>query len=319
MLEITPIQQQNYRTEIERDPSLKSKHTKRAYAGNLSSFDSWRAGRPLSKMLVEQYAAQLQAEGKSPGTVNLALASIRWMARRTANIALDMPLHSQNEKLERAEFVAHADRVASVRNVRGHREPKGRNITQGELAALMQTCQQDPGPAGNRDAAMIAIAWATGTRRDEIAGLDLADFTVTNDGEGDLLIKGKGDKQRKAFLYNGAFMALTDWLKVRGDQPGPIFCIINKGGRIFDKHRITGEAMRQLLIKRVQRAGVKPLTWHDFRRTFAGNLLDNAQDISTVSRLMGHSDVKTTQGYDRRPLETQRKATKCLFVPYGNF
>ena len=63
-------------------------------------------------------------------------------------------------------------------------------------------------------------------------------------------------------------------------------------------------------------ARLKPLTWHDFRRTFAGNLLDSGADLATVQRLMGHSDPSTTSGYDRRGEETRRKAVQALFVPY---
>ena len=74
--------------------------------------------------------------------------------------------------------------------------------------------------------------------------------------------------------------------------------------------------MRVLLDKRVTMAGVKPLTWHDFRRTFAGNLLDSGIDLVTVQKLMGHSDPTTTSNYDRRGDEVKRKAIKTLFVPY---
>lgn len=58
------------------------------------------------------------------------------------------------------------------------------------------------------------------------------------------------------------------------------------------------------------------LTWHDFRRSFAGNLLDAQVDLATVQRLMGHASPLTTSNYDRRPAEVQRSALSKLHVPY---
>ena len=298
------------------DPRLKSDHTRRGYQTDLTAFEDWRAGRALSRLLVEQYAAELQTAGKAPGTINRALAAVRWYARRLADLLQDTPAQGDVERRNRAEMVALSERVASVRDVRGKRQPKGRHVATGELAALLAICERDPSPAGARDTAMIALAWATGARRAELAGLTLADLTPTGEDEGELVIRGKGDKDRTAYLYNGAYRALTDWLAVRGDDPGPIFCKINKAGALAPADGLSGEAIRLILAKREGEAQVKPLTWHDFRRTFAGNLLDNGQDLVTVQKLMGHSDPATTSNYDRRGDEVKRKAIKTLHVPY---
>jgi site-specific recombinase XerD len=61
---------------------------------------------------------------------------------------------------------------------------------------------------------------------------------------------------------------------------------------------------------------VNPLTWHDFRRTFAGNLLNGGSDLVTVQKLMGHASPTTTSNYDRRGDEVNRNAERALFVPY---
>lgn len=302
-------------SEIERDPRLKSAHTRRSYKADLLAFETWRAGRPFTRLLVEEYAAGLQQAGRAPDTINRALAAIRWWARRLAARIQEQPALSETEQRLRAEMIAQAERAVGVRDVRGSRLPKGRHISAGELSALMQACENDPTPAGARDAALIALAWCSGARREELAGLALSDY-VTSDDEGRLRIHGKGDKMRTLYIYDGAFAALADWLKLRGDLAGPLFCAINKGGSLQPAARLSGEALRLILEKRIEQARLQPLTWHDFRRTFAGNLLDNGQDLATVQRLMGHTSPLTTSEYDRRGEEVKRRAVRTLFVPY---
>lgn len=71
-----------------------------------------------------------------------------------------------------------------------------------------------------------------------------------------------------------------------------------------------------MLTKRAALAGVKDLSPHDWRRTFAGDLLDAGADLVTVQKLMGHADPKTTAAYDRRPDAAKRRAVDLLHVPY---
>ena len=59
-------------------------------------------------------------------------------------------------------------------------------------------------------------------------------------------------------------------------------------------------------------AGLKRLTPHDLRRTFATKLLENGEDVFLVQDLMGHSSVETTKNYDRRDEKAKTKAAKAL-------
>lgn len=304
-----------WKKQILMDPHLKSEHTRRGYLADLAAFEAWRAGRPASKLLVEQYLAELQASGRSPTTINRRLAGIRWYARRMADLLRDLS-SPEWEGSRRAALIDQAERIASVEGVRGVRAKKGRHISAGELAAMMGACEDDPGPAGLRDACLVALASTCGLRRDELGGLTVEDWRIL-EGEGELTIHGKGDKSRIAYINNGAYSALVDWLQLRGPGPGPLFCAILKSGQMIKSKRLHGEALRQILIKRLKQAGVnQPTTWHDFRRSFAGNLLDGGADLVTVQKLMGHSSPTTTANYDRRGDEVKRKAIKTLHVPY---
>lgn len=299
--------------ELHRDPHLKSEHTRRGYLTDLKIFNEWRAGRPVTKLLVEEFAAQLQSTEHSPNSINRSLAAVRWWARRMGDLAAEDPtLGREHQEL----IITQSARVVAIEDVDGTREPKGRHVALGELTALMHVCAVDASPRGVRDAALIALGWSTGARRAEIAGLKLDDLKFTAEREADLVIHGKGDKVRTVYIYNGAADALRDWLPLRGDDPGPLFYAIRKNDKIVCGHGLGDEALALILEKRQREALVDELTWHDFRRTFAGNLLDSGVDLATVQKLMGHSSPTTTSNYDRRDEQAKRRAVQTLNVPY---
>lgn len=203
-------------------------------------------------------------------------------------------------------------RAADLASVAGSTLPRGRALTSGEIAALLDACAKDQSAAGARDAAIIALLRAGGLRRAEVCALTLADF---NADAGTLVIHGKRNKAREIPVHNGTLDALSDWLAIRGNEPGPIFTPINKGGAVIIR-QMHSEAIFNLLAKRATEAGVKNLSPHDLRRTFVSDLLDAGADISTVQRLAGHANVTTTARYDRRGEAAKRKAIDLLHVPY---
>ena len=177
---------------------------------------------------------------------------------------------------------------------------------------MMGICAEDGGPAGVRDGALIGLMYAAGLRRAEVVALNVEDYTPET---GDLVVRGKGSKERLLYVDNGAQDALHDWLALRGPEPGPIFCPINKGGRL-ELRRLTDQAVYNMLRKRAGQATVKPVSPHDMRRTFVSELLDAGADLAVVQRLAGHAQIQTTARYDRRGEGAKRKAIGLLHVPY---
>lgn len=248
-----------------------------------------------------QHTAAIRAQlmtRYSAATVNKFLSALRGVLRECWRLGL-----TSAEDYQRA---------ADLGSVTGSTVPAGRELQPGEITALLASCESDLTPAGARDAAVIALMYAAGLRRDEVVRLDLEDYEPDT---GKLVILGKRNKQRTVYLTNGAADAMADWLDVRGHEPGPLFLPINKGGKL-QARRMTNQAIYNLLAKRAELAGVRKFSPHDMRRTFVSDLLDAGADIATVAKMAGHSSVTTTARYDRRGEQAKQKAAGLLHVPY---
>ena len=67
------------------------------------------------------------------------------------------------------------------------------------------------------------------------------------------------------------------------------------------------------LAKWILEAGItKKITFHNFRHTFATLQLYNGTDIYTVSKMLGHKDLKTTQIYAKIVDEAKREASNKI-------
>jgi site-specific recombinase XerD len=206
-------------------------------------------------------------------------------------------------------------RAIELEPVTGERLPAGRELSTGEILALMTTCKKDDNRnAGTRDAAIIGMMYAAGLRRDEMVNLTVDSYDPDS---GQIILTGKRNKQRTAYVTNGAQAALNDWLAIRGTEPGALFVAINKGGTVTSKTEpMAPQSIYDMLARRAKQAGIKNFSPHDLRRTFISHLLDAGADIATVSKMAGHANVQTTARYDRRPEEAKRKAASLLHVPY---
>ncbi len=301
--------------ELRRDPRIKSERSFQAYRRDLARFENWRNGQIMTKLLVEEYAKSLQDEGRSINTTNRAMAAIRWWARRISDLAFESPLPRD----ERDAIAEQAARVILVQGVRGEVLEAGRHIPRAELDALLSVCFGDRNrngmrsARGVRDAALITLASITGMRRGEMVGLDLSDIDRSSSKWRVIIRHGKGNKQRRMMLAGIGKRRLREWTAVRGLEDGPLFCAVGKGDKVKTNQRLTDDGLAKMLQERALAAHLpRPITWHDFRRTFAGNLLDQGADIVTVQKLMGHASPTTTSRYDRRDERTQDAAIEKL-------
>lgn len=204
-------------------------------------------------------------------------------------------------------------RAVAIRSVRGQALPRGRALSTGELLALFQQCAEDGGNAGARDAALLGVLYGGGLRRSEAVTLDLNDY---DEWSGELRVRlGKGGTGRTLYIFEGAADAVAGWLAVRGRSPGPLFYALTKNASITGR-RLNPQGVFDMLRRRGDRAGLRHFAPHDFRRTLISHLLERGADLVTVQKIVGHKNVNTTSGYDRRDEGEKQKAARLLHVPF---
>jgi integrase/recombinase XerD len=194
--------------------------------------------------------ARLQAQ-YAPATASKLLAALRRVLREARRLG-----HLSAEDYEQA---------VDLSPIKALRRPRGRLVSDAEVAALLRVCIADTTPAGGRDAAILALLRGTGLRRAEAAALDLADYEPAS---GALTIRDLvAGRARVAHTPAGCRATLDAWLVVRGDAPGPLFYGVVKGGSLAPR-RLAGQAMAVICASRAIEAGIALLTPHDLRRSF---------------------------------------------------
>lgn len=196
-------------------------------------------------------------------------------------------------------------RASDVRDVASSSALFGRMIGPDEFERMCAVCRDDT-KAGKRDLAILHILRYAGLRRDELVGVNVADFDAEDKSL--KVQKGKGAQRRIVYLPNKAVEAVSDWLVVLNAKPtDPMFVGVKKNDQP-SKGRISGEAIYTNINKRAAQAGLTEVHPHDFRRTYISDLFDKGVDVSTISKLAGHNEANHTVGYDRRKEDPKRRA-----------
>jgi site-specific recombinase XerD len=158
----------------------------------------------------------------------------------------------QLEKLSAGEY----HRAIDMKTLENESFPAGREIKAGELSALIEACIAEDSSSRTKDATIIALLYAGSLRRTEVVALNLSDHEVES---GKLIVRGKGRKERIVWVNNGAAAALADWLSICGNEAGPLFVPVNKGGNL-EISRLTHQAIYKMLKKRAEQANVRDFT-----------------------------------------------------------
>ena len=142
-----------------------------------------------------------------------------------------------------------------------------------------------------RNHAIFSMFVFAGLRKSELLNLRLADVDIAN-----LTVfvnQGKGSKDRiipMSYTLAESLKRYLDERKRLGKSCVHFFASLNRNTGFTDS------GIRRLVVKMRRASGMK-FSVHKLRHTFATLMLEGGCDIYSLSKMMGHSDIKTTTIY----------------------
>lgn len=152
-----------------------------------------------------------------------------------------------------------------------------------------------------RDIVTIEILFSTGMRVSELSTLKLNQINFDNRS---IKIWGKGSKERMIQLPNTEIITLIEHylliFNLNNNLNDNTFFLTNRLNNNFSE-----QSIRTMIQKYTSDLGLKHITPHMFRHTFASSLLDQGVDTRYIQNMLGHSSISTTQIYTSTSNERQ--------------
>lgn len=265
----------------------KSQNTISAYERDLKDFENWMmlesssesvAYSKITKLDLVKFMQYRAEKGDSPAT----------RSRKTSALKSFFRFMTDNDMIEK-------DIAVGLKSPKiPHKEPVF--TTSSEAKSIIDACAHGTGKHSNtavRDFAMFSILFNCGLRRQELVSLDVSDI---NHEDRSLLVHGKGAKERVAYMNDDTYNSLSEYLKSRqtlcSGSCDALF--ITRTG-----NRIAANKVNEIMKKALNDAGItdKHYTPHTCRKTCATLMSQHGEQIRTIQRVLGHSNIQTTTIY----------------------
>ncbi|HET9787131.1 MAG TPA: site-specific tyrosine recombinase XerD [Pyrinomonadaceae bacterium] len=253
-----------------------SRNTLQSYARDLARLDQWarKSATPvqnLSRQDLRHWIADLSREGLAPSSVARAVSAARGFFRF---LMLDGHIKRQpTEELDTPQRFAYLPVFLTEEEI-------------DKLFAAPDISTEE----GIRDRALLEVMYGAGLRVSELVALKQTDVDIHT---GLVVCHGKGSKERRVPIGKSAIHWLQQYLAVKagyGKASSPIM-FVNRG------KPLTRQFAWAMIKRHAAKAGVKDISPHTLRHSFATHLLQNGADSRSVQALLGHSDISTTQIY----------------------
>ena len=253
-----------------------ARHSLESYRRDLHRLNAWAESNKktittLERADLRKWIASLSREGLAPSSVARAVSATRGFFKF---LMLDGHIKSHP-----AEDLSTPQRFSYL--------PKF--LTEDEINRLMAAPDVST-EEGIRDRALLEVMYACGLRVSEMVALKQNDVDLM---AGLVVCHGKGNKERRVPLGKSAIHWLQQYAAIKagyGKQTSPNVFLFR--GRPFTRQ------IAWAMIKRyAESVGIKNVSPHTLRHSFATHLLQHGADSRSVQALLGHSDISTTQIY----------------------
>lgn len=232
---------------------------------------------------IVDYMDRLRAGGHSTASVCRFISSVKGYSRFLIS-----------------EKIISEDPTETLRNPKQwDRLPKALSI--GEIRKLLST--EIRSGTALRDSAMFELMYSSGLRVSEVVIIKVNDM---NFEAGFLRVFGKGSKERVVPMNRRAAEKIKEYMrdlrpKLLKGRNSPYLFLTVRGAPM------TRQRYWQALKRLGDMAGLK-LSPHAIRHSFATHLLDGGADLRSLQKMLGHSDIATTQIYTKVTADRLRKA-----------
>ena len=258
--------------------SVASPHSRRNYAKALDDLFAFSVGRPLSRALLMEYRATMDA--LSPSTINVRLSAVRKMvteARKNGMIGAE-----------------EAANLTEVPNIPQKGTRLGNWLTREQAKELLAVPDRST-LKGKRDYVILAVLVGCALRREELAALDV-DTIQLREGRWVLAdLEGKGRRIRTVAIPVWVKHGINAWMTASGVEDGRLLRAVSKGGKV--KECMSGWAVWSVVEQSAKQIGIERFGAHDLRRTCAKLCRKNGGNIEQIKFLLGHSSIQTTERY----------------------
>lgn len=256
-----------------------SKNTVLAYRNDLRKFmgflDKWGIERPedLKTEHLNLYMSAEKERGLNVNSVSRNLSAIKHFYK-----FLVMDGHLRKDVLAGVDAPKLWKRLPEVLHCR-------------EVEKLLESPPLER-PYGWRDRAILEVMYATGARASETTSLNMVDVNMEG---GYIRCHGKGNKERIVPLGTKAREVLTRYLngsRPKLDRGRCEAVFLTRAGRPLRR-----EDVWRIVKNHARKAGVKEISPHSLRHSFATHLLERGADLRSVQEMLGHANIATTQTY----------------------
>ena len=253
-----------------------ARHTLESYARDLARLERWatKNGKSISALEradLRKWIASLSREGLAPTSVARAVSAARGFYKF---LMVDGHIsHHPAEDLDTPQRFNYLPKF----------------LTEDEINRLLSAPDVST-EEGIRDRAVLELMYATGLRVSELVGLKQKDVDLL---AGLIVCYGKGSKERRVPLGKSAIHWMQQYAAVKaayGKQTSPNVFLYR--GKPF-----TRQLAWSMIKSRAEQVGIKNVSPHTLRHSFATHLLQHGADSRSVQALLGHSDISTTQIY----------------------
>ena len=230
-----------------------------------------KAWREVTMHDIDAFIDQQRRKGLSSATLKRRVAALKvffdFLAEEAGDLAWSNPVRPKRHAAKQ-----------------GQRLP--RHLSEAQVSQVWAVI------ASARDRAWFALMLRAGLRVSEVINLRRSDLLrpAEADQPGQVRVYGKGQKERVVLLTADAYAVLTAYLQERPECDHP-YIFLNER-----QQPLTANGIQWLLRGYGQQAGFK-VTPHQLRHTFAHQVTEGGLPLPSLSKLLGHAQVSTTQIY----------------------